>query len=293
MGRKPVLGLVGACLASVALVGCDHQNLAPSGTKKDVTSSSSTGSTGNAGWKTLPANQGGVQTGGATGSATAGAQTWGNNSQMGNTVAGGNGSFNVNPRGPAGDYPEGRTMPPQAGGATGAVERSAYPGTTSPEVKVTTTTTALPQATSTTGGDPGAGGLPPLNKPLPTGGVTGGAGQFTTPTPMSTLPPLTPPGAARPRVDDLPSPPTTRGPVIVPPMSGAPTSGAPDISAPSGAMPPPAPVPADTEGLPPIPTPPSSPGTQSFQTPPLPSAPLPRNTMGVPQRPSNQAGFQQ
>ena len=304
MGRKPVLGLVGACLASVALVGCDN-NLLQSGAKKDKDVAAA-GTNGNNGWNQQrqgqtgtgtggsvnPAGSQGVTapgTGGSSGIGTTGGATWGNGSATGGAAVatGGSGSFNLNPRGPVDSYPEGRTMP----SATGGVERVGYSGT--PGAGPSGGRSAVPAATSTNpGGDPTTGGLPGLPKPLPTGGVAGGV-------PFGTLPPLVPPGAARPRVDDLSVPPTSRGPVVVPPPAGGATSGVPDMSGAAGAMPPPAPPPASSfdaappAELPPIPPPaPVSPITQGLRQPPLPAVSMPRG-VGIPASPvGNQAAFQ-
>ncbi|HEX5272692.1 MAG TPA: hypothetical protein VFW33_19480 [Gemmataceae bacterium] len=275
MGRKPALGLVGACLASVALVGCDHQNLQPSGTKKDVTA---TGTSGNTGWKTLPANQSGAST---AGTGTTGSPSWGNTASAG----AGTGSFNVNPRGTVGEYPDGRTMTPQTG-STGGVERVGYGGPSNPDMKITSTTVQTPAAPA----------ADPVVKPLATGAVPSG-GQFNTPYPTtppvpSTLPPLTPAGPAHPRVDDIPPPITSgRGPVVAPPPVTGPTSGAP-VTTSAPPLPPPAPPPVSSGpdlGAPPAsdlpavpPLPPVSPGTQSLQKPPLRGTSVPTSPTGNP-----------
>jgi hypothetical protein len=249
MGRKPVLGLVGACLASVAFVGCDHPNLLQQGGKKDV----ATTTNNNSGWKSTPQ---GSQTGGPATN---------NSGATGSTVANTSGSFNVNPRGPVGDYPEGRSMPnhPSAGGE---VDQVAYPGTSSAHMKAISPN---PDA------DPGTGGLPPLTKPLPTGTVSGGTTVPSSPGP-STLPPLTPPGPAHPRVDTFPAAPTGTRPVVAPTTGSVPTSGAPEASS-SAPMPPLPATPADagsSTDLPPVPPlPPVSQSTKELRTPPLPSAP--------------------
>jgi hypothetical protein len=310
MGRKPVLGLVGACLASVALVGCDNQNLLQRGGNKDVTA---TNSNSNNGWKNTPkVSQTGAPGAGASGAAgtsgTAGpgAPAWGGNGGTGSAVANTGGSFNVNQHGPVGDYPEGRSMPSQAG-ASGGVERVGYSSTPGPDVSGGRTT--LPPVTpATMGSDTGTGGRPPVVKPLPTGGVAGGVpfdNSHPTPPSTSTLPPLTPPGPAHPRTDDIPSAPTSHAPVVVP-TSGRPTSGAPDVSG-TAPLPPPPVGSADSGSstdLPPIPPPPPvSPSTKALQTPPLsaggagnppplPSASAPTGT-GVPTPATkNPASFQ-
>jgi hypothetical protein len=280
MGRKPVLGLVGACLASVAIVGCDNQQtiLQPPNKKDVATVTNNT----NTGWKSTP------QVG------QTGASTGGNGGGAGNAVATSGGSFNVSPPGPVGTYPEGRSMPPQTGGS-GGVERVGYSGT--PGTDMSAGRTTLPPVTpATTGGDPGMGSPPPLVKPLPTGGVVGGV-PFNSSPGMSTLPPLTPPGPAHPRVDDLP-PPTGRLPVVVPATSGRPTSGAPELSSPAP-IPPPVPSAGGAPDfgpaadLPPIPPAvPVSQGTKALQTPPLSSAPTPTGP-GVPMPATrNPASFQ-
>ncbi len=286
MGRKPVLGLVGACLASVAFVGCDNGNHLQPNKSKDVSAVTGGGSGGTGAWKTTPASQGATTAGTSGAGTTGGSQTWG--TTTGATTTGSSGSFNVNTKVATGDYPDGRSVTPQGAATTGGVEHvgySATPGPDATDAKViqppTTTASSAPVA-------PPAGGLPPL-------GSQTGAADPKAPAPLSTLPPITVGGTARPKVQDFP-PVTSGAPRPVPPPTTppAPTSGAPDIGG-SAPPPPPAPPPVggpdlgSPDGLPPVPMPPSS---ESLRKPALPSVPQPRG-MGVPASPTtNPASFQ-
>ena len=249
----------------MAFVGCDNPNLLQQGGKKDVAAATNNNNTG---WKNTPQ-------GGQTGTPVAGTS-----GATGNNVANTGGSFNVNPRGPVGDYPEGRSMPVQPA-SSGGVEQVAYPGTSGANMKAISPSPVA---------DPSTGGLPALTKPLPTGGVPDPNSR-----PFGTLPPLTPSGPAHPRVDELPLPPTSHAPVVVPTTSGRPTSGASDAGSPATPPLPPvvSPETSSPADLPPIPPPPMSPTTKALQSLPLPSAPVPTG-MGIPMAPTkNQAGFQQ
>jgi hypothetical protein len=293
MGRKPVLGLVGACLASVALVGCDNPSQLQGGSKKDVTAASNNSNT--SAWNTQRQGQTAsgngtnfsntttTGSGGASGAGPAIGTPPVRNDALASGNGTGSGSFNVNPRGPVGDYPGGRSMDPPAASGTGGVERVGNSGTPGPDL-TTGHTTLSPATTTNNVGDPSATGLPPLRGGQPA------------PVPLSTLPPMVTGGTAQPRVQDFPAPSTSRGPVVVPPATGGAPAGGPDLS---GNIPPAMPVPSDsgaTGNLPPIPAPPAppvSPATEAMQKPPLPAVSTPRNVMGVP-TPSgtNQANFQ-
>jgi hypothetical protein len=274
MGRKPVLGLVGACLASMALTGCENGNccLWPDRNKKDnVTAAGGTG--GGTGWSNQRQGQTGLAdrrgssgsqdsfqggsatgTGGSAGAGAGGSGTWG-----GTAGSGGSGSFNVN-RGPADDYPVGRSQGSGAG-ATGAVDRVGYPGTDAGS------RTTAPGTTTNNFNDQTA---PPM-----TPRIVGGA--------PDNLPPLKP--QAPPKGDDFSAGATGRG-------SAAPTTPLPPVGT-GGAsgtsdMPPPAPTPAETgagtEPLPPLP--PTTPTTRAYQSPPLPTTPAPAGrNVGVPTSP--------
>jgi len=295
MGRKPFLGLVGACLASVTFTGCwDNCCLWDRSPKKDtsIPSTATTTSTGSRstgsdmGWRdNRPAAGSNTYNNGApTGSSVAGG-TSGGSSFNGSGTAGSSGSFNAG-AGAASSYPD--SAPTRGPAGASGIDRAAYPGTSGSDLNGGRSTQPVNYNDSTTG-----------------------AG--TRPT-TSTLPPIVPTGSpAVPRMDDLPTGKSTRLPVIESaPAAPASGGGLPTVPSPStsssalppvspasssAALPPPAPplisdpAPASggsSDGLPPIP---SAPSQSRFEQRPLPSSPaLPRS--GVPSLPQSPAVMQ-
>jgi hypothetical protein len=280
MGRKPVVGLVGAWLASLALAGCDNP---PTwgGSKKDTVPPSNSNSSTNTGWQQSRQSQGsttgsgtgvsginerpaGFQGGQPTGTSGAsgvgtGSNTW--NPSSGSAGAGAGATSAVGGlRGPTSDYPIGRSGDSQFGSGAGNVERAAYPGTDPNGGRVTSPTTGG------TGRAPGGNNLPPLSgSPSPS--------RAPTLADLSAQEPVT--GQAIPRTQEIPPVgSTSRGPAI---SSGS----APgrDVSVTgtgtSTALPPPVPPPASlmgggsdpSPGLPALPATPTPSSTTSFQRP--------------------------
>ncbi len=265
MGRKPVLGLVGACLASVALAGCCNNCTWPGGAKKDTTSAA-TGSNSTA-WNNRPHSS---QTG-SPGQLTASAAGSSSTASTPAGGTGGSGAFGSGGSGPANTYPEGRSMLTPAGG-TDNISRVSYPASSGAEPNGGRS----PATTASAPGDANTGGLPPVTGTP----AAGGAGSALLPLGSSGTP-------SRPRMDGLPAGPTSRAPAVTPAQttgSGGTTSALPPPALPpSDPTPPAAGASASLPDLPPIPAPPVPPSTAGLQSRPLPPAPppLPHNT-GIP-----------
>jgi hypothetical protein len=260
MGRKPVVGLVSACLASVALAGCcDNNSCWPGGSKKDTQPPVNNSTAA----RTQQQRQGQTVSTGAPGT--------------GNTA--GSGSTAIATRPPVDQYPSDRTFGNGPAATTGGVERAGF---SEPDASAGRTT--APTNTAANFKDPNANGLPPVS------GVPAQGGAAARPTP-STLPPIVT-GQARPRIDDINVAPGGKGAVITPATPAGRDVGPANEAPP---LPPPAPVSlSGPDELPPIPARPSAPTTVGTQAPPpLPPSPppLPRG-MGVPMPVQNQATMQ-
>jgi hypothetical protein len=296
MGRKPFLGLVGACLASMTFTGCwDNCCLWDRSPKKDTsipttatTTSTGSRSTGSdMGWRERPGATGSISNNGVpTGSSVAGGSSGGTSFNGSGSVGSSSGSFNAG-AGAASSYPG--STPTRGPADASGIDRASYPGSSGSDLNSGRSTQPVNYNDSTTG-----------------------AG--TRPT-TSTLPPIVPTGSpAVPRMDDLPTGKSTRLPAIES-VPAAPTSGGglPVVPSPSTSssalppvpptsssapLPPPEPPPGSvptpsgagsSDGLPPIP---SAPSQSRFEQKPLPSSPpaLPRS--GLPSLPQNPAVMQ-
>lgn len=294
MGKKPVLGLVGACLASVTLTGCwdniwdrnskkDNPPITSSGTGRGFTDQRQAGAGGGRtdGWRDPPSGLGGgtgvgsFNAGGTgVGSAGAGAGLGGNPTGAGSPGLGG---FNGGTRGPAGGFPDGGAVRSPGGmgtGGSGAVDPGPYPAGSS-GAGMNGGRSPAPAGTSAGFNDTTSGGLPPMSPPSDAG-------------PRAAIPGLPPvPAGPSPRLDEPPAGPGGKPALINPPMTRT-DVGLPDMPTPAGPLPPPVPrVPSgfgsDKVGveLPP-PPPPVPAGTVGLQKGPLPVSPAP---VSIPTRP--------
>jgi hypothetical protein len=224
MGRKPVLGLVGACLTSVALAGCaDNCCLWDRSPKKDTTVTSTAGgssrTTGlDSGWRDSRAGSGGGSTfnNGTTVGSAGSTGTAGSSFTAGGS-AGSSGSFGGAPSSP---YPGSTSVREPAGSSS--FDRTSSPTTTGPDV---------------TGGR----STQPTNYNDATGSGASAASS------SSALPPITP---ARPRTDDLAPAKSAKAPLVDPPSQPPPVADPPALKG------------GTADGLPPIPTPPSQKGLE-------------------------------
>jgi hypothetical protein len=251
MGRKPVFGLVGACLTSVAFMGCcDNCSLWDKSPKKDASVTSTTGSTRSTGsdngWRQQPAV--GSQGGGAFNNTTTAGSSGGTGAYGGSAITPGGNS----------PYP----------GGSGAVDRSSSGGTS---------------GTDTTGGRStqpvnykDAGSINPVVRPGPSTLPPIPQGNAALPRTDD----LTTGKSVRGPVIDPPAVPSS-GTLPAVPATSTSGTGLPAVPAVSGA------APATADGLPPIPTPTSQQGLDRGPLPP--PAPPPVSGSGVPTLPQNPA----